>query len=161
MNSFIFRPYALVILLSLGGFLATAQQEAYIRFKTDNGKTMSLSLDTTTNTLTYSYGFAGKPELILSDNLNDTISVFTYAWYMRGGGSANDGLNLTQFRFENDGYSYAIYYDYTAVDNQCTCGITVTHLASGKVTNIKGNPRTLSCNLSRFRFENLIPVVEL
>jgi hypothetical protein len=149
--------FAILMLLLLAK--PSAETEVvYFSFKTRNDKTMTLSHNTTTNTLIYRFSNAKAVELEITDDLNDDTPVFTYGYYHRGGGADNAGLDLNQVRFETDDFKYEIYDNWSAEDNISSIGISVTDKTTGKQTNISGVLNTRSGRLPDLWAKELIPV---
>ncbi len=130
-------------------------------FQLKSGKDISLSRDTLENKLTYRCIKKGTVELEIVDDLNDTIAVFTYVYYFRGGGKANDGMDLNSIQFDNGGYHYDIYNNYSATEESLDFGIAVMNITSLKLTDLKGKTDSIEGSIIDFRFDRIIPVLDL
>lgn len=160
------RPLLKTILLFLlswnNSFSQEANEKTLFSFKTKSNKSMVLSLDTVKNEMIYRFGNETTTELEIKDNLNDTIPVFHYSYYFRGGGIANAGLDLNYVTFVNAGYEYKIYYEYSAEGNDSSVGIRVKNLSDNKTVDIKGQYKSVDGSLvAPFRWDNLIPIVDM
>jgi len=129
-------------------------------FETKPSKKMTLTHDTLTNTLIYRFASSEGIELEISDQLNDTIPIFTYSYYFRGGGIQNIGLDLNYVSFSNGAYIYKIYDEYSAEGMSSLIGITVYDESIDELTNIRGLNDSRYGSLVDFRFNELIPIVE-
>lgn len=123
---------------------------------------MVLSIDTVRNEMIYRFGNETAAELEIKDNLNDSIPVFCYSYYFRGGGVANAGLDLNYVTFVNADYEYKIYYEYSAEENDSSVGIRVKKLSDNTTCDIKGQYKSVKGSLvAPFRWDNLIPIVDM
>ena len=133
--------------------------ESYVfSFSTENDKVITLNLDTIKNELIYRYGDNHSPEIEVRDNLDDSLVIFTYSYYLRGGGIVNSGLDLNYLNFNNGNSKYTIYSEYSAEGNSTSIGIRILNLSSGKEYEISGLTETLSGSLIAFR--DIIPIEE-
>jgi hypothetical protein len=155
--SFLFLISPMMIIAQ--GLINPSEKILY-SFNTDNKKKVVLALDTLTNTMIYRFGTEAKTELEIKDNLDDTIRVFTYNFYMRGGGAENSALDLNYIVFENNGFEYRLYDEYSAEDNSSEIGIRVMDLQTNAVTEMKGEEKSKRNSLVDFRFTGLVPVIE-
>ena len=71
---------------------------------------------------------------------------------MRGGGAENEGMDLNYLSFENGGYEYQIFQEYTAKDNVTNVGIKIIDKATNKETDIiKGLSNSIEGSLINLR----------
>ncbi len=156
------RITLLFILIGLNAWTQNANEKLLFSFVTERSKTLQLTLDTVNNIMIYRFGRKAETELEIRDDLNDSIPVFTYSFYYRGGGQSNSGLDLNYITFINGGYKYVIYSEYSAEEDDTSIGIRVTDLNEGITKDISGNYTTLIGSLdSPFRWDELIPTVSL
>jgi hypothetical protein len=109
--------------------------------------------------IVYRYGTKDKLELVFPDKQKDSWSKYVYSYYFRGGGTDNEGQDLNYLTFENNGFRYRIYQEYTAASKETEVGILVTDLASGKETRITGVSEEAEGNLINLRDSDKITVV--
>jgi len=152
------------IILSVLLIIATSSfsqnnEELIYSFKTEKGKLMTLSLDTTKNIFYYRYGTKNKIELEKVDNLNDNSVVFKYSFYFRGG-MGNAGLDLNYISFQNKNFTYTIYDEYSAEDDGRDVGIRLKNNNTGKKYDIPALTKSIKGNLSVFRDNELLPIIE-
>jgi len=102
--------------------------------------------------IVYRYGTKDKIELEYPQNKDETSwGDFTYSYYMRGGGADNEGVDLNYLIFDNSGYEYQIYEEYSATEDKTDVGIKVTNTETGEETDIKGNSDTIQGSLIPLR----------
>ncbi len=109
--------------------------------------------------IVYRFGTKEKPELVFPDTTTNSWSKFVYSYYMRGGGAENEGVDLNYLTFENNGFQYRIYQEYSAVSNETEVGILVTDLTSGKETRITGVTEKAEGTLINLRDSDKITIV--
>ena len=152
----------MIFMLTVGvSFTQKASEVNVYSFQLKSGKNISLSRDTLENKLIYRCVKKGTVELEIVDDLNDTIPVFTYVYYFRGGGKGNDGLDLNSVQFDNGGYHYEIYNNYYATEESLDLGIAVMNISSLKLTDLKGKNGSVEGSIIDFRFDRIIPVLDL
>jgi hypothetical protein len=108
--------------------------------------------------IVYRYGTMDKLELIFPERKTDSWSKFVYSYYFRGGGAENEGQDLNYLTFENHGFQYRLYQEYTAVSEDTEVGILVTDLATGKETRIIGEAEEAEGNLIILRDSDKITI---
>ncbi len=151
-----------VILTTLAtiSFAQKSGEKLIYSFKTQKGKTMSLTLDTVNNVMIYRYGTKNKTELEKKDVLYNDEDIFTYSYYFRGG-PGNAGLDLNYVTFTNKDFKYKIYDEYSAEDDSRDAGIKLINLKTGKKYNIPALKKSIKGDLSVIRNEEYIPVEEV
>jgi hypothetical protein len=70
-------------------------------------------------------------------------------------------MDMNYLMFENGGYDYQIYQEYTAKDNGTNVGIKVTDKSTKKETDIKGNGNTIEGSLINLRDNKKIKIENL
>lgn len=126
------------------------------RFKTSSGKTAVICTGENDSYIVYRFGTNSKVELVYPAAMtNDSWSLFTYSYYYRGGGKENAGLDLNYLTFENNGYTYKLYQEYSAEDNSETAGIMVTG-ANGVETDLKAVKNSVKGSLIDLRYNDNI-----
>lgn len=154
------RILSLIFLLfNLYSFSQAKHEKLLFSFKTKQGKSLQLTLDTLNNVMIYRFGKAKATELEIKDELSDTIPVFTYSYYLRGGGKANAGLDLNYVSFVNKGFKYIIFSEYDAESETTDVGIRIIDLKTGKNYSVKGLSSSVKGSLiASFRWDGLIPI---
>lgn len=156
------RLLLFMLLLGLNTRGQETSEKLLFSVATDRAKTVVLTLDTVRQELIYRYGPTNHPELEVRDDLSDSIPVFTYSYYLRGGGASNAGLDLNYVSFVNKGYKYVIYSEYSAEMDETTVGVRTVELKQGKSHELKGIYKTVQGSLiAPFRWDHLIPTVEM
>jgi hypothetical protein len=124
-------------------------------FSTKSGKTMVLAKDKKDTYVVYRYGTKDKVEL---EVLDKTKKQFKYSFYLRGGGKANEGMDLNYVYFINKGFKYVIFSTSYANDNKYEIGLKVIDMKTDKVSTIKGNINTKKGTLIDFRDNGLLEI---
>lgn len=130
-------------------------------FNTQTGKYVMLAKDKDNAYIIYRYGIRDSIEFEYPEKNKDSWKKFTYSFYFRGGGAANEGVDLNYLYFTNKGYKYSIYDTYEAVNKISAIGIKVTDLKTNKTVDIKGTKKTRKGTLTTFRDAGLVKVEEL
>ena len=140
--------------------LCTNNEEVLFSFKLANSpKTLSVCLSKTQpDYIVYRFGTKDKVELEFPANKADSWSEFTYSYYLRGGGAGNEGMDLNYLWFENGGYEYKVYQEFTAEDNTTKVGIKITDKATNKATDIKGLSDSIEGSLINLRENKKIKI---
>ena len=108
--------------------------------------------------IVYRFGNKEKVELEFPEDKTDSWSKFVYSYYLRGGGKENEGMDMNYLMFENGGYTYEIYQEYTAVDESTKVGVRIKDKSTKKETDIKGLPDTLNGSLIDLRGNDKIKI---
>ncbi|MBP2282974.1 hypothetical protein H4V97_001292 [Flavobacterium sp. CG_23.5] len=127
-------------------------------FETQNGKKLVLAKDKNDKYIIYRFGTKNKIEFEFPEKTKASWDKFKYAFYLRGGGIQNEGMDLNYIKFINGNYKYVIYDTYYAVENEMSIGIKITNLKNNKTTDIKGKKSTQKGNLVDFRFNKLLKI---
>jgi len=139
-----------------GDNLATDKEDILFSFKiADSAKTLSICTSKASagdpDYIVYRFGTKDSIELEFPKSLTGSWSQFTYSYYLRGGGKGNSGMDLNYLSFENEGYQYKVYQEYTAEDDATKVGVKVTDKATNKITDIKGVSSSIKGNLINLR----------
>ena len=63
--------------------------------------------------IVYRFGTAENIELEYPDDLSHSYDLFTYSYYLRGGGQDNESLDLNHLTFETEDYTYTLSEEYS------------------------------------------------
>ena len=135
-------------------------EESIISFKTLNEKTVVLAKDTSNKYIVYRFGTIDTIEFKFPETSNDSWRKFTYSFYLRGGGVENEGLDLNYIYFINGKNKYVIYQNYSAVDNNTTCGVKIIDIKSNEIIELVGDPKSKVGNLTDLRNNESIQIGE-
>lgn len=124
--------------------------------KMNDGKIMTLCMDTAENYLLYRFGTPRQIELEYPSKEKSGWEKFTYSYYLRGGGAENAGLDLNYVYFEREGYRYIIFDTYDATENQSEYGVKVENLKTGEIKVLPGKVMKTGSSLIDFRDNTLI-----
>jgi len=103
----------------------------------------------------YRFGTMGKIELTYPDDTLNSFSKFQFSTYLRGGGQANAGMDLSHLAFSNNNFSYKLFDDYYSEDASRDQGITISNNATGKESTIHASGKAVG-HLSVFRHKNIV-----
>jgi hypothetical protein len=118
---------------------------------------MVLAKDKNDAYIVYRFGTKDKVEL---EVLDKTKKQFKYSFYLRGGGKANEGMDLNYVYFINKGFKYVVFSTSYAIDDKYEIGLKVIDMKTDKITTIKGNVKTKKGNLIDFRDNGLLEIGE-
>ncbi len=150
---------AILLLISstcFGQNYLRTNEHLILSFQTNTDKQVYLVKDTSNKYISYRYGTKDKIQFEYPATEKDSWSRFTYSYYLRGGGKANEGMELNYVYFTNGGYQYVIYHTYFAAGEKSEIGIKVTDLKTHKTVDIKGNYKTRRGTLVDFRDNGLL-----
>lgn len=127
-------------------------QNLSFAFTTENKGLVKLTFDSGNNELAFAYVPVGSPGILLQDKLDDSIAIFTYTYYFRGGGKVNAGLDLNYLSFIYGLNKYTLYQEYSAEANSTEIGLRISELTSEEEeVEIIGLIEAMSGNLTDFR----------
>ncbi len=150
----LFFFFSLVSFATKNNFISN--EEVIFSFETQSGKIVTLSKDTSNKYIIYRFGIKNKTEFEFPLKSIDSWSNFYYSYYLRGGGTQNEGMELNYVYFTNNNFKYVIYDTYYARNEQSEIGIKVIELSTNKTTVIKGKTKTQKGTLTDLRDNNLI-----
>ena len=158
-----FRHFVLIIFISykatcFGQSFTLPNEELIFSFSTQNGKKITLSKDKAKNYIIYRLGTKDKIEFEFPDKSKSSWTKFKYSFYMRGGGTQNEGMDLNYVYFTNKDFTYVVYDTYISIGNKQSIGVKSINLKTKKTTNIKGKIKTRKGTLVDFRDNNLLEI---
>ena len=148
--------------VNLNEYLCSETEEVIFSFNIANSdKTASICISKSQpDYIVYRFGTKDNIEVEYPGTKDsDSWSKFTYSYYVRGGGTENDGLDLNYLIFDNGRYEYQIYDEYSSEDDKTSVGITVTDLDTGDETDIKGISDSIQGSLITLRDNKKINIV--
>lgn len=119
---------------------------------------MTLNRDTANKYIVYRFGTKDKIEFEFPEKSKNSWKHFKYSFYLRGGGTQNEGMDLNYIYFTNQGFKYVIYDTYFAVGNKQEIGIKIINLETNKITHIKGDTNSRKGTMVDFRDNNLLEI---
>lgn len=99
--------------------------------------------------------------LELVDLLQDTDTLLSYGYYLRGGGTSNAGLDLNSLHYQNAEYHLEFKDDWSADDDHQQVDLEMTKLSTGAVHYFLADTSTLVGSILEFRYNELVREVEL
>ena len=131
-------------------------EELIYSFKVKNGKMMFLVKDKENKYIVYRFGSSNKIELEYPQKNKQSWNKFTYSYYSRGGGKANDAMELYSIYFKVNNFEYTIYKDYYSENESFKTGILIINNLNKRVLDIKGKYNSIKGNPNLLKSENLI-----
>ncbi len=138
------------------GELCMDNENVIFSFITKNNKIMSICISKDESYIVYRYGTKAKIELEYPEDKNNSWAKFKYSFYFRGGGAANEGIDLNYLKFNNNGYTYTVFQEYSAVDENTIYGIRIEN--SKNKIEIKGVPKSVIGTLINLRDNKKIKI---
>ena len=129
-------------------------------FKTQNGKEVKLIKDTANKYIIYRFSNKSNIEFEFPTKSKNSWTNFKYSFYLRGGGTQNEGMDLNYVYFTNKGFMYVLYDTYFSTLNKQSVGIKVINLNTRKSKIIRGNKETQTGTLISFRDNHLLTIGE-
>ena len=162
-TNYFMKNYLVLILFFVG---VSCHGQSYLKpnekiilsFQTINNKLIYLVKDAANKYICYRFGTKDKVEFEYPLVEKDSWKKFKYSYYLRGGGTSNEGMDLNYVYFTNNGYQYVIYHTYFADGDKSNVGIKVIDLKTPKTTDIKGTDKTRKGTLIDFRDNNLLEI---
>ncbi|HLO79407.1 MAG TPA: hypothetical protein VK166_00525 [Chitinophagaceae bacterium] len=139
------------------GYLKPNEQ-IILSFQINGGKQVFLVKDRGDKYISYRFGTKDKVEFEYPGINKHSLERFTYSYYIRGGGKANEAMDLNYLYFTNGGYQYVLYQNYFAAEEKLEVGIKVTDLEKKKTVDIKGDVKTKKGTLVDFRDNGLVKI---
>ncbi len=138
----------------LGDRLQLAGESVVFSFQIPaSGKTLSLLHSQAAGYLVYRFGSPAGVELEFPARTAESWSRFTYYTYLRPSmGGTNEGLDLSELRFENDGYAYVVYEEQADRVPAPRVGVRIHHREK-LLADVAGDPATVVGSLIVFRFD--------
>lgn len=141
-------------------YLCNEHEDVLFSFKIANSnKSASICISKNQQDyIIYRFGTRDKIELVYPIKAENSWSLFTYSYYLRGGGTDNEGLDLNYLSFKNGGYTYEIYEEYSAESDKPIIGIKVTKQETSEETNILGDSDSTKGSLISLRDNSKIKI---
>lgn len=157
-----------IIALFVTGFLFSqtpmhlkGKETSIMSFKTTDGKFVTLAMDKDKTYIVYRIGTKDKVEFEYPKDKTESLMKFKYAYFLRGGGAENEGMDINHLYFEDEQNKYVLFDTYYASTDSHRIGVTVTSISNpDDVKNIKGVLKTEQGNLTDFRTNKMISVTE-
>jgi len=101
--------------------------------------------------LVFRLGTSENVDFELLDNSTDSWNKFIYSYYLRGGGSENEGLDLNYLTFEYNGTKYELFQEYSAENDATDIGIKTIDLSTNNETILKASEDSIIGDLRVLR----------
>lgn len=141
--------------------LCMDNENVIFSFFTTNNKIMSICISKDDSYIVYRYGTKNKIELEYPEDKKDSWSKFKYAFYWRGGGPENEGMDINHLIFSNIGYTYTIYEEYYAVADVVKIGISIMDSKNNHVAEITGDLKSAVGSLIDLKYNENIKKEDL
>ena len=146
--------------ICFGQDLVQKNETVIFSFTTKNKKEVAIVKNNANNKVFYRFGTKAKSEFQFPATNSKPSQKLTYSFYLRGGGVANEGMELNYVYFINDNFQYIIYDTYYSVDNRQNIGVKVIDLKTKKTSDIQGDIKTRKGTLTDFRDNKLLDIGE-
>jgi len=101
--------------------------------------------------IVYRFGRPSKIELEYPNDRANSWKDFEYAFYFRGGGAQNAGLDLNYLSFVHGDWKYVIYQEYDAEADSLSVGIRLYSQTDDRKIELEGAPSSLVGSLVDLR----------
>jgi hypothetical protein len=127
-----------------------------LSFETEQGKSIGLYLDKLEDALFCKLETDQTVDLQYPEKVKKNKNAFTYSYYFRGGGSANEGLELNFVYFIVNDIKYILYETSHYSELKKCIGLKVINLNSTQTDNYKAKDGTVNGTLVSLRESNLV-----
>lgn len=132
-----------------------ANEQIIVSFLAGGNHKIVLAKDTSDSYLVFRFGTVDSIFIEYPGLSADSRGRFRYSYYLRGGGTANEGLDLNTLCFTDGASLYALYCHYSAADDQPHCGLKITGSINGITRDFTGIAGSVTGNLSVLRNSSL------
>jgi hypothetical protein len=139
-----------------------AKETAIISFKTNDNKFVTVAKANDGTYVVFRMGTKDHVEFEFpKDKTPESLQVFKYAFFLRGGGPENEGMDINHLYFEDDQNKYVVFDTFYASTDSHRIGVTITSKSNpDDVKDIKGVVKNEFGALSDFRTNKLVSVTE-
>jgi hypothetical protein len=143
--------------------LCMENENLLISFAENNGaKTVSVSISKDqSDYIVFRIGTTDKIEFEFPIDKNDSWNQFMYSYYFRGGGIANEGVDLNNLSFRCGDNIYKLYQEYDSMSSSTNVGIEITDTVKNDIIDIKGLSDSIEGSLTPLRFNEKINIEEI
>jgi len=111
--------------------------------------------------IVYRSGLPSRIELEYPKDKSASWRSFEYAFYLRGGGAENAGLDLNYLTFFNGDWEYVIYEEYFADTGATNVGIRLVNEKEGKELDLPALGSSVQGSLGPLRDDERVPKGEI
>ena len=86
----------------------------------------------------YRFGTPDHVELAFPSDSGGPGERFSFSYYSRPGGAANEGMETGDLGFSSGGFEFHVYFDYSAVADHASYGVRVRNLRTRQETAVHG-----------------------
>lgn len=126
-------------------------EKIILSFATKGDKNVFLIKDTADKYMVCKIFNQNGPELTYPKALDNSWKLFTYSYYLRGGGKQNEGLDLNYLYFTCQNKKYVLYETYSAVEDSTRFGLRIIDLNSQESIDDAADLKTVNGSLLFFR----------
>lgn len=131
-------------------------EDVLFSFDTEQGKTVSFCKSQNKQGLVFKYGTDKKTDILYPQQVKPNELLFTYSYYLRGGASANEGIDLNYIYFELNGFKYILYETSHYGDKKNNVGLKVINIKTADVSDYKAVDGTVRGTLLFLRDSELV-----
>ena len=138
--------------LGLNERLTAKNEETIYSVKiSQNNSYATISRAKDNNYLVFRYGTKNNLISAFPQYKEDSWAQFGVSWYLRGGGAENAGTDLNYLSFNDEHYSYCLFSQYDAIENQHDFGLTVKNKSNKNEDILLGNAETVVGSMIELR----------
>ena len=131
-------------------------EELILSFKTEQGKSIYFYKHKKTDIIILKVLNEQQVEFQFPENLHSKETVFNYSYYLRGGGSMNEGMDLNYVYFVFQHLKYVLYETSHATDQQSNIGLKIINLQTSEVVDYKATKGSVKGTLLSLRDSNKV-----
>lgn len=137
-----------VVARGLGHDYCARGEELLFGFVTARGK-IGAVCRTPSGGMVYRFGTPRRVELTFPSDSGGPGGRFSFSYYNRPGGVANEGMETGDLGFTNGDFEYHVYFEYYAGADRASCGVRVRNPGTRRGTDV----RAVTCRgaISRIR----------
>jgi hypothetical protein len=133
-----------------------SDEEIILSFKTEQGQSIYFFKQKKTETIIFKIEKGKKIELQFPENSNKKEAVFMYSYYLRGGGQANEGMDLNYVYFVYHNSKYVLYETSYDSDQKSNIGLKIINLQTSEMVEYKAVKGTSNGTLLSLRDSNMV-----
>lgn len=155
------RLIFLSVIMLVSGSILFAQQAPFthtkqgertiISFVNQSGRTVTVSAAADDSYIVYRYGRPKNIEFEFPKKRENSWKQFSYSGFLRGGEAGNEGMEMNYLVFNNDGFIYTVYQEYSASEKKTSYGIRIEIVKTKKIIDMYGDPKTVVGSLSELK----------
>jgi hypothetical protein len=135
-------------------------ERSILEFETTEGKTLLVAIDTTNKYIICRYGSNSTLELEFPGERRASWDEIQYSWYLRGGGTENEAMDLNYLYFDFSNSLYVVFQEYVANEGEPKFGLTIKNQQNLENRTIRALPQSIIGSLTELRDNPKIQIGE-